>query len=150
MPFSVEAEQMILGEMLLTNCEGSGYAALMRAGGADLFYDPVHRRIFEACHKKYGQGFLVSPVTIHDVMREDAGLKELGGSQYLVRLAGSVIGKDHGPSYVMMLSDLKRKRDLIEIINEAQASIAQGNDEADIIAGRLETVARQKGLKCHR
>lgn len=139
MPFSVEAEQMILGEMLLTNCEGSGYAALIRSGGVDLFYDPVHQRIFEACHKKYGQGFLVSPVTIHDVMREDAGLKELGGSQYLVRLSGSVIGRDHGPSYVMMLSDLKRKRDLIEIINEAQASIAQGNDEADIIAGRLET-----------
>jgi len=111
----------------------------MRSGGADLFYDPVHQRIFEACHKKATQGFLVSPVTIHDVMREDAGLRELGGAKYLIRLSASVIGKDHGPSYVAMLADLKRKRDLIQVINEAQASIIQGNEEADVIAARLET-----------
>ena len=32
MPVSVEAEQQVLGEMLMTNCEGAGYAAAMRAG----------------------------------------------------------------------------------------------------------------------
>lgn len=139
MPCSVEAEQMILGEMLMTNCDGAGYGAAMRSGGSDLFYDPVHQRIFEACQAKAAKGFLVSPVTVADVLKDDAGLRELGGAKYLVRLAGSVIGKDHGPSYVMMLADLKRKRDLIGIINEAQAAIIQGNDEADVIAARIET-----------
>lgn len=138
MPFSVEAEQMILGEMLMTNCDGAGYGAAMRSGGVDLFYDPVHQRIFEACQAKAAKGYLVSPVTVADALREDPGLRDLGGAKYLVRLSGSVIGKDHGPSYVMMLADLKRKRDLIGIINEAQASIIQGNDEADVIAARIE------------
>ena len=138
MPLSVEAEQQVLGEMMMTNCEGSGYNAALRAGGAALFYDPVHQRIFDACHAKAMQGFLVSPITVADVTREDAGLRELGGASYLVRLAASVIGASAGAHYVAMLADLKRKRDLVQVMNEAQAAIAQGQDDADTIAGRLE------------
>lgn len=138
MPISVEAEQQVLGEMLLTNCEGSGYNAALRAGGSGLFYDPVHQRIFDACHAKAMQGFLVSPITVADVVRDDAGLRELGGAPYLVRLAGTVIGVNAGAHYVALLSDLKRKRELVQVMNEAQAAIAQGNDDADAIAGRLE------------
>lgn len=135
MPLSVEAEQQVLGEMLLTNCEGAGYNAALRAGGASLFFDPVHQRLFEACHKKAMQGFLVSTVTVADVTRDDQGLKELGGPAYLVRMAGSVMAG--GQHYVAMLADLKRKRELIQTMNEAQAAIAQGED-ADVIAARLE------------
>ncbi len=138
MPASVEAEQQVLGEMLLTNCEGGGYNAALRAGASALFYDPVHARIFDACHTKAMQGFLVSPVTVADVTRDDAGLRELGGAGYLVRLAGTVLGRNDGPHYVAMLADLKRKRDLIRVLNEAQAAIAQGKDDADVIAARLE------------
>lgn len=138
MPLSVEAEQQVLGEMLLTNCEGSGYSAALRAGGSALFYDPVHQRIFDACHAKAVQGFLVSPITVADVVRDDAGLRELGGPGYLVRLAGTVIGTNAGAHYVAMLADLKRKRELVHAMNEAQAAIAQGQDDADAIAGRLE------------
>lgn len=136
MPLSVEAEQQVLGEMLMTNCEGAAYNAALRSGGSDLFYDPVHQRIFEACHKKAVQGFLVSAVTIADVTRDDPGIKELGGPSYLVRMAGSVMAG--GQHYVAMLADLKRKRELIQIMNEAQAAIAQGED-ADVIAARIET-----------
>ena len=135
MPVSVEAEQQVLGEMLMTNCEGAGYAAALRAGGADLFHDPVHKRIFEACHKKAMQGFLVSPVTVADVTRDDPGMKDLGGPGYLVRMAGTVMGG--GQHYVTLLADLKRKRELIQTMNEAQAAIAQGED-ADVISARLE------------
>jgi replicative DNA helicase len=135
MPLSVEAEQQVLGEMLLTNCEGAGYNAALRAGGASLFFDPVHQRLFEACHKKAMQGFLVSTVTVADVTRDDQGLKELGGPAYLVRMAGSVMAG--GQHYVAMLADLKRKRELIQTMNEAQAAIAQGED-ADVIAARIE------------
>lgn len=138
MPASVEAEQQVLGEMMMTNCEGPGYNAALRAGGSALFHDPVHARIFDACQKKALQGFLVSPVTVMDVMREDDGLRELGGPPYLVRMAATVLGRGDGPHYVAMLADLKRKRDLIRVLNEAQAAIAQGKDDADAIAGRLE------------
>lgn len=137
-PASVEAEQQVLGEILLTNCEGSGYNAALTAGGAKLFFDPVHARLFDVCHTKATQGFLVSPVTVADVMRDDTGLRELGGPGYLVRLAGSVIGRNDGAHYVAMLADLRRKRELITVLNEAQAAIAQGRDEADVIAARIE------------
>lgn len=138
MPISVEAEQQVLGEMMMTNCEGSGYNAALHAGGSALFYDPVHQSIFDACHAKAMQGFLVSPITIADVVRDDHGLRELGGPAYLVRLAGTVFGANAGAHYVAMLADLKRKRELVQVMNEAQAAIAHGQDDADTIVGRLE------------
>jgi replicative DNA helicase len=137
-PQSLEAEQQVLGAVLLTNAETPGFSAAMQSGGASLFLDPVHGRIFEHCQRKAGQGFLVSPITVADVMRDDDGLRELGGGAYLVRLAGSTINAAHSASYVSMLADLRRKRDLIAMLNEAQAAIAQGNDPADAIAGRIE------------
>ena len=136
--YSVEAEQQVLGEMLLKNCEGPGYTAALSAGGSDLFYDPVHRRIFDACHSKALQGFLVSPVTVADVLRNDVGLHELNGPAYLARLAGTVLSRTDGGQYVALLADHRRKRDLIRVLNEAQAAISEGQDDADTIAGRIE------------
>ena len=69
-PHSVEAEQQVLGEMLLKNCEGPVYPAALANGGAELFHDPVHRRIFDVCHSKALQGFLVSPITVAQIMRD--------------------------------------------------------------------------------
>lgn len=125
LPHSVEAEQQVLGEMLLQNCEGPGYAAAVHAGGADLFYDPVHRRIFDVCHSKALKGFLVSPVTVSDVLLNDDGLRELNGPKYLVRMAGNVLSSASGAQYVAMLADLKRKRELIQAMNVAQSAIAR-------------------------
>lgn len=134
-PHSVEAEQQVLGEMLLKNCEGPVYPAALANGGAELFHDPVHRRIFDVCHSKALQGFLVSPITVAQIMREDAGLRELGGLAYLVKIVGAAMSG--GQQYVTMLADLKRKRDLIHLMNGALAAIARG-DDADVITSRIE------------
>lgn len=138
-PYSVEAEQQVLARMLFNNCEDAGYSEALKFGGVDLFHDPVHQRIFETCHRKASQGFLVSPITVHEAMRNDAGLAGLGGGRYLVSMAKAIIGPDNGCHYVHMLADLRRKRDLIAIMSEAQAAIAQGTDSADVIAGRIDT-----------
>jgi replicative DNA helicase len=135
-PHSVEAEQQVLGEMLLKNCEGPVYPTTLAHGGAELFYDPVHRRIFEVCNAKALQGFLVSPISVAEIMREDAGLSELGGPRYLIKIAGAAMSG--GQQYVTMLADLKRKRDLIHLMHGALAAIARGDDDADMITSRIE------------
>lgn len=143
-PHNVEAEQQLLGAFLLSH-EGSSKALsdAIHAGGSGLFFDPVHARIFDLIQAKDKAGHLVSPITLRDAMRTDAGLAELGGPAYLTRLAGAAITVAHASTYVDMLADLKRKREIIAILNEAQGAIARGEDAADLIAGRLEASLMQ-------
>jgi replicative DNA helicase len=60
---------------------------------AEHFYDPVHARIFEMRRARIQKNALASPVTLKAFMEDDAGLKELGGPAYLVRLAGAAISQ---------------------------------------------------------
>lgn len=135
-PFSVEAEQQLLGAFLLMSHApvGEAFARAMRNGGADLFYDPVHRRIFEVMAGKYKAGELISPVTVGDVLRAD--LADLGGPAYLARIAGASMPHS-ADGYVSLLADLRWKRQLVAVMSEAQAAIAGGEDAATI-AGRIE------------
>jgi len=134
-PHMIEAEQQLLGAIMFT---GEFVPSIIQRGGAGLFFDPVHARIFERIAEKDKLGHLISPVTIADVMRGDEGLGELGGSGYLARMAGAAISPHAIPSYIDMLSDLSSKRRLVTAMSEARASIDRGDETAAIIAGRLE------------
>ena len=85
-PFSIEAEQQLLGALLTNNDVFDSITRLIRP---EHFYDPVHRRIYELCSERIVRNALASPVTIKAFMEHDAGLKELGGPAYLARLAGA-------------------------------------------------------------
>ncbi len=138
-PHNVEAEQQLLGAMLI-NPQGLSrlVSDAVTSGGADLFYDPVHARIFTEIVAKDRSGNLVSPVTLRETFKADHGLAELGGPAYLARMAGAAISAFAATSYVELLADLRRKRDLIAVISDAQGAIARGEDSADLVASRLE------------
>lgn len=135
-PFSVEAEQQLLGSFLLMAHApvGDAFARAMRTGGEELFFDPVHQRIFAAMVDKYRAGELISPVTLAEVVRHD--LTELGGPGYLARIAGAS-SPHSADGYVSLLADLRWKRQLVAIMSEAQAAIASG-ESAATVAGRIE------------
>ena len=132
----IEAEQQVLGMLLL---DSAGISRVIYKGGAGLFADPVHQRIFEVMLSKHKDNQLVSPVTINDVMRADDGLKELGGSGYVVRLAAAAISGSALNGYLDVLSDWRRKRDLLAAMRDAHQAITKGDDPADHIAARLES-----------
>lgn len=138
-PHNIEAEQQLLGAFLLSH-EGASRALAdaIHAGGAGLFFDPVHARIFDLIRAKDKAGHLVSPITLRDAMVNDPGLAELGGPAYLVRLAGAAISIRAASAYVDLLADLRRKRDLVGYMTDAQEAIRRGEDQADLIASRLE------------
>lgn len=132
-PLSPEAEQAVLGQLLLTP---ELVGIVVTSGGTDLFCDPLHADIFEAIRAKDAAGELVSPITVADAMRgRDFGV---AGCGYLARLAGASHGVASFRGYVDLLCDLARKRKIAAAISDAAAAIARGDDAADLIAGRLE------------
>ena len=132
---NVEAEQQLLGACLTNS---SCIAWMAHGGGERLFGDPVHQRIAARILQMSKADLLVDVVTIKDALADDEGLKQLGGPNYLIRMAGASLSAAAMPEYIKMLADLGFKRTIIAAMSEATAAIVKAEDSAGVIAGRLE------------
>ena len=121
-PHSIEAEQQLLGSILTNNDLFDRVAQILRA---EHFYDPVHARIFETAAARIAKNNLASPVTLKAFLEDDAGLAELGGPAYLMRLAGAAISSFAVRDYAEMIYDLAIRRELIEVGNDIAAKAAR-------------------------
>jgi replicative DNA helicase len=114
-PHNIEAEQALLGALLVNN---DVYDRIANIVNETHFFDPVHGKIFEVAATRIKNNTLASPVTLKAFLEDDPGLNELGGSGYLVRLAGASISIFATRDYAELIRELATRRSLIEIGNE--------------------------------
>lgn len=122
LPHNIEAEQQLLGAILVNNDVHDRIASLVRA---EHFFDPVHQRIFEIASARIHKNALASPVTLKAFMEEDEGLRELGGPAYLARIAAAAISAYAARDYAQMIYDLAVRRDLIRLGQDIAAQAAK-------------------------
>jgi replicative DNA helicase len=119
-PHNFEAEQALLGAILMNNRALERVSEFLRP---EHFADPVHGRIYEACLSLTSRNQIATPVTLKTYLATDAGLKELGGDAYLVRLAGSAATIINAEDYGRLVFDLHLRRALIglgeDMVNDA-------------------------------
>lgn len=129
-PFSIEAEQQLLGALLTNN---DVYDRISRIVRAEHFYEPVHARIFAICEERIKRNALASPVTVKAFMEGDAGLRDLGGPAYLARLAASAISAFAARDYAQMIREFSLRRDLMTLGQDiaARASTVTVDDDAE-------------------
>ena len=130
---NIEAEQAILGALLLNN------EVLDRIGflQPEHFYEPVHGRIFKVARDWVQAGKLASPVTLKPVLADDEGLQELGGTDYLARLAGATISITSARDYAETVMELYSRREVITAA-ESAITIAGAFDETGGAAQAIE------------
>lgn len=133
-PYNIEAEQVILGGLLLAR---GTVGAVVGHGGADLFFDPVHADIFRIISERDKQGLVVSPVALGEVMRNHEGLAPLGGPGYFARLAGAYMAESFDEC-LSLASEAMAKRGLLAAMQQAQAALIRGEEQASAIAAQLE------------
>jgi len=134
-PHSVEAEQVVLGALLLSL---DGLHEAKSRGGTRLFYDPVHESIFALICEKEKRGELVSPVALAEWAKGNDAFSDLGGPGYLARLAGAATTASQFPYYIDMLADLSAKRGVQKALTVASDGIADGDSRCDAIIARLD------------
>jgi replicative DNA helicase len=127
-PHSIEAEQQILGAILTNN---EIYDRVAQIIGPQHFYDPVHARIFETAAARITRNTLASPVTLRAFLEDDEGLKELGGANYLVTLAGAAISTYAARDYAQMIYDLAIRRELITLGHDIAGKAARVNVDSE-------------------
>jgi replicative DNA helicase len=86
-PYSLEAEQSILGAVLLEN--NALLKALELVTAAD-FYRDSHRRIFRAMLELFDRNEAIDLVTITEHLERKTELEQVGGASYLSALASRV------------------------------------------------------------
>jgi len=132
-PHSIEAEQSVLGAILL---EGS--TALDRIEGeitASDFYRPEHRRIFAGCCKLATLGRPVDVITVSEALEADWGQENAGGATYLSSLAQNVPGASNIRFYAQTVRSRSLKRRLLALAVEIQEDCnLPGAEVAEIIA----------------
>ena len=129
-PFSIEAEQQLLGTLLTNNDVFDRISQIVKA---EHFYEPVHARIFDICAERIRKNALASPVTIKAFMDNDSGLKDLGGPSYLARIAGSAISAFAARDYAQMIREFALRRELIGLGQDiaARAATVAVDDDAE-------------------
>lgn len=132
LPHSIEAEQQVLGAILV----GVDASPVIAAGGADIFYDPVHASIFRLCLTLEKAGKPVTPVTVAASLSGDlaASMSDLGGKTYLARLAGASISSSMIGHYAKLVAEAKAKRDLFDIMKRARQNLSDGLLASDVAA----------------
>jgi replicative DNA helicase len=120
MPYNIQAEQALLGSIVTNNEAVSRVSDYLQP---EHFYEPVHQRIYDAVLKFVDRGIIATPVTLKNYFDKDEALADIGGAEYLVRLAGLSVAIINLEAYGKIVYDLAVRRNLIvigeEVVNEA-------------------------------
>ncbi len=119
-PYNTDAEQALLGAMLISN---AAYGRVSEFLEPAHFGNAVHGRIFGAIGKLIERGQIANRVTLQNLFDQDGALADIGGAQYLARLAESAVTVINAADYGRVIHDLYLRRELIalgeDIVNEA-------------------------------
>ena len=109
MPHNLEAEQALLGAILLNNDILYDINEIINA---DHFFESVHIKIFEVINKIASKGQLATPITLKSYFEVEKNLEDIGGSSYLARLANSAVSLEYAKNYARIIYDLAVRRSL--------------------------------------
>jgi replicative DNA helicase len=121
LPSNLEAEQALLGSILVNNDiidEISNFISFQK------FFDPIHRKIYQVIEILNGKGMIANPITLKNHFEADNSLNEVGGVEYLVKLTRFSSSLKQSIDYAKIIHDMFLRRELIEIssnlLNESE------------------------------
>jgi replicative DNA helicase len=111
-PHNVEAEESVLGSMLLSKDAIAEVLELLRE---DDFYRPAHRTVFRSVLELYGHGDAVDAVTVQEELRRNGALADVGGAPFLHTLVASVPTAANAAYYARIVKEAGVLRRLIDV-----------------------------------
>lgn len=114
-PHSIDAEESLLGAMLLSE---EAISAVTGVVGAEDFYRPAHRHVFDAIQALYGAGQGVDPVTVADELDQAGVLESIGGPATLVTLQARTPAITNALHYAKIVEEKSLLRKLIATAND--------------------------------
>jgi replicative DNA helicase len=131
-PHSIEAEQSVLGALMLENRAWDTVIERVREGD---FYRHDHRLIFRVMGKLSNQNKPLDVLTVAEALRELAELDNAGGEVYLFELANNTPSAANISAYADIVRERSVLRQLIGAANDiaTQAFNPQGRSSTELL-----------------
>ncbi len=123
-PQNIEAEQMVLGAILIEN---DSINKVVETLSPDDFYKDNHRRIFSMMLDMFETGEAIDLITLTDALRGKVGLESVGGASYLAYLVSLVPTAANIKNYARIV---REKAVLRKLIHSATDIITQSYDDS--------------------
>src|SRR3989442_682459 len=122
-PHSPEAEQGVLGCVLLSPNDCMGECIEKFRAGADAFYDLRHQTIFGALTEKYDAREAIDVITLQQRLKNKQLLEEVGGLTYLASLPDTVPSSANLSYYLEIVQEKYLLRKMIHTCTEVVSRV---------------------------
>src|SRR5438309_7799156 len=137
-PHSVEAEQGVLGSMLISTRETIGEC--VEKINEEYFYVPAHQTIYSVLVDLWNAGQAIDLITFTQVLRDRNLLDAVGGAAFVTSLFTFVPTAANVGYYIDIVRD---KYILREIIAAATESVRRAYEEQDEVSNLLDEVEQR-------
>ena len=122
LPNNIEAEQAVIGSILVTNEIFDDINIIITSAN---FYDPMHQKIFSAIESLIYKGMLANPITLKNYFEDEKD--DLNVPEYLVKITKFSTSTRQATEYSKIIYDMFVRRELIKI-SEQTIDTAKLND----------------------
>jgi replicative DNA helicase len=137
-PHSPEAEQGVLGCVLLSPNECMGESIEKLKGGAEVFYDLRHQTIFTALIEMYDHREAIDIITLQQRLKDKQLLEAVGGIPYLAGLPDVVPSSANLSYYLEIVQEKYLLRRMIQTCTEVVARVYDHEGEVDALMDEVE------------
>lgn len=109
-PNSIEAEQAVLGSMILSE---QAILAVLEILDAQDFYRPVHQELFDSICAIRARKEPVDHISITEELRKRGKLEDCGGTEYLFRLTDIIFSIPNAEHYANIVAKKSARRKII-------------------------------------
>ncbi|RWX78285.1 hypothetical protein EPK99_06545 [Neorhizobium lilium] len=133
LPSNIEAEQALLGALLINN---DALAAVPPAFEASHFHEHLHQQIFDAIKRGRAVGKTMNAITVRSFMAPDyanAKVGDLSVAQYLVRLVAEAVNISGVSGFADAVTEYYHRREAMTIGDDAHDAGTKAQDELEFI-----------------
>ncbi|GAA3607469.1 SPI-7-type island replicative DNA helicase [Gibbsiella greigii] len=141
-PYSADAEQAVIGGLMLDNDRWDDVLPLIREND---FYLPAHRRIFKAMGQLVASQQPIDLITLSESMQLEKGtwepydgLEQVGGFAYLAEMAKNTPSAANIVAYANIVAERSRLRGLLQLGRELSAEAVVPRADAAVLTERAE------------
>ena len=138
-PHSIEAEQGVLGCVMLNPNENMGTCIEKFKSGAEVFYDLRHRELYDLIAELYDKKQPIDIFTLSQSLRDRKQLSNVGGLAYLNDLMDKAPSGLNLPYY---LEIVREKYVLRKMLHTCSDIVGRVYEEQDNVDSLLDTVER--------
>ena len=131
-PHSTEAEQSVLGALMLNNEAWFDVSDIVAPSD---FYRPQHRIVFEAMAALSRDSQPLDAVTVSEALQSRGLLEKAGGIAYLAELVDGTPGASNVSAYARIVRDRSTLRKVIAAANQIveKAFVREGQSDAEVL-----------------